>query len=80
MHSTNTTLKRTMVPYITNNVPHITTQHGYERNHSTDTAVPWFATGFNQKQPPARITTVSLDLYGYHSMVGRSGHKSQKYA
>ena len=32
------TLEETIHPYITNNIPHITTQQGYKINHFTNTA------------------------------------------
>ena len=44
-------LEKTLLPYITNNIPHISTQHGFTSNHSTSTALHninnTIATGFN---------------------------------
>ena len=60
------TLEKTILPYITDNIPHIPTQHGYKSNYSTNTALHninnTIATGFNQKIPPARTITVALDM------------------
>ena len=60
------TLEKTLLPYITDNIPHITTQHGYKSKHSTDNALHCInntiATGFNQKLPPERTITVALDM------------------
>ena len=54
-----------ILPCITNNIPHITTPHGYKINHSTDTTLHninnTIATSFNHKQSPACVITVSLD-------------------
>ena len=59
------TLEKTLLPYITNNIPHISTQHGFKSNHSTSTALHninnTIATGFNQNKPPERTITVALD-------------------
>ena len=33
------TLEKKLLPYITNNIPHISTQHGFKSNHSTSTAL-----------------------------------------
>ena len=47
------TLEKTPLPYITNNIQHISTQHGFKCNHSTSTSLhninKTIATGFNQK-------------------------------
>ena len=60
------TLEKTLLPYITNNIPHISTQHGFKSNHSTSTALHninnTIATGFNQNKPPERTLTVALDM------------------
>ena len=60
------TLEKTLLPYITNNIPHIPTQHGFKSNHSTSTAPHninnTIATGFNQNKPPERTITVALDM------------------
>ena len=60
------TLEKTLLPYITNNVPHISTQHGFKSNHSTSTARHninnTIATCFNQNKPPERTITVALDM------------------
>ena len=54
------TLEKTLLPYITNNIPHISTQHGFKSNHSTSTALHninnTIATGMNQNKPPKQTT------------------------
>ena len=53
-------------PYITNNIPHITTQHGCKRKHSTDTTLHNINNAIvivsNQNQPPAHTITVVLHM------------------
>ena len=60
------TLEKTLLPCITNNIPHISTQHGLKRNHSTSTELHninnTIATGFNQNKPSERTITVALDI------------------
>ena len=57
------TLENILLPYITNNIPHISTQHGFKSNHSTNTALRnTIATGFNQNKLPKRTITVALDM------------------
>ena len=60
------TLEKTLLPYITNNIPHISTQHSFKSNHSTSTALHninnTITTGFNQNKPPERTITVALDM------------------
>ena len=60
------TLEKTLLPYITHNIPHIYTQHDFKSNHSTSTALHninnTIATGFNQKKTPERTITVALDM------------------
>ena len=62
----NKTLEKTLFPYITNNIPHISTQHGFKSNHSTSTVLHninnTITTGFNQNKPPERTITVALDM------------------
>ena len=59
------TLEKTLLLYITNNIPHISTQHGFKSNHSTSTTQYniniTIATGFNQNKQPERTITVTLD-------------------
>ena len=50
----------------TNNIPHISTHHGFKNNHSTSTALHninnTIATGIYQNKPPERTITVALDM------------------
>ena len=59
------TLEKTLLPYITNNIQHIST-HGFKSNHSTSTTLHninnTIATGFNPNKPPERTITVALDM------------------
>jgi hypothetical protein len=59
-------LEKSILPYITSNIPNITHQHGFKANHSTTTALHninnAIAHGFNQPQPPHRTITVALDM------------------
>ena len=58
------TLEKVILPYITQNIPNITTQHGFKTKHSTNTAIHninnTVAAGFNQ--PPTRTIAVALDM------------------
>ena len=60
------TLGNVILPYITQNIPIITTQHGFKTKHSTNTALHninnTVATGFNQSIPPTRTIAVALDM------------------
>ena len=60
------TLEKSLLTYITANIPNTTTQHGYKTQHSTVTALHTpnntVAKGFNQMAPPSRTITVSLDM------------------
>ena len=60
------TLEKVILPYITQNIPNITTQHGFKTKHSTNTALNninnTVATGFNQPIPPTRTIAVALDM------------------
>ena len=60
------TLERSLLPYITANIPNTPMQHGYKTQHSTVTALHTLnntiAKGFNQMAPPARTITVALDM------------------
>ena len=55
-----------ILPYITQNIPNITTQHGFKTKHSTNTALHninnTVATGFNPPIPPTRTIAVALDM------------------
>ena len=52
------TLEKSLVPYITANIPNTPMQNGYKTQHSTVTALHTLnntvAKGFNQMAPPAR--------------------------
>ena len=60
------TLEKSLIPYITANIPNTPMQHGYKTKHSTVTALHTLnntvAKGFNQMAPPARTITVALDM------------------
>ena len=60
------TLEKSILPYITANIPNTPMQHGYKTQHSTVTALHTLnntvAKGFNQIGPPARTITVALDM------------------
>ena len=60
------TLEKSLLPYITANIPNTPMQHGYKTQHSTVTALHTLnntvAKGFNQMAPPARKITVALDM------------------
>ena len=60
------TLEKSLLPYITANIPNTPMQHGYKIQHSTVTALHTLnntvAKGFNQMAPPARTITVALDM------------------
>ena len=60
------TLEKTLLPYITSNIPNTPMQHGYKTQHSTvtvlHTLINTVAKWFNQMAPPARIITVALDM------------------
>ena len=60
------TLEKSLLPYITGNIPNTPMQHGYKTQHYTVTALHTLnntvAKGFNQMAPPARTITVALDM------------------
>ena len=60
------TLEKSLLHYITENIPNTPMQHGYKTQHSTVTALHRLnhtvAKGFNQRAPPARTITVALDM------------------
>ena len=60
------TLEKSLLPYITANIPNTPMQHGYKTQHSTVTALHTLnntvAKGFNQMAAPARTITVALDM------------------
>ena len=60
------TLEKSLLPYITTNIPHTPMQHRYKTQQSTVTALHTLnntvAKGFNQMAPPARTITVALDM------------------
>ena len=57
---------KSLLPYITANIPNTPTHHGYKTQHSTVTALHTVnntvAKGFDQMAPPARTITVALDM------------------
>ena len=60
------TLEKSIIPYITANIPNTPMKHGYKTQHSTVTALHTLnntvAKGFNQMAPPAQTITVALDM------------------
>ena len=60
------TLEKSLLPYITANIPNTPMQHGYKTQHSTVTVLHTLnitvAKGLNQMAPPARTITVALDM------------------
>ena len=60
------TLEKSLLPYITANIPNTPMKHGYKIQHYTVTALHTLnntvAKGFNQMAPPARTITVALDM------------------
>ena len=60
------TLEKSLLRYITANIPNTPMQHGYKTQHSTATALHTLdntvAKGFNLMAPPARTITVALDM------------------
>ena len=59
-------LEKSLLPYITTNIPNTPIQHGYQTQHSTVTVLQTLnntlAKGFNQMAHPARTITVALDM------------------
>ena len=60
------TLEKSLLPYITANIPNTPMQHGYKTQQPTVTALHTLnntvAKGFNQMAPLARTITVALDM------------------
>ena len=60
------TLEKSILPYITANIPNTPMQYGFKIQHSTMTALHTLsntvAMGFNQMAPSARTITVALDM------------------
>ena len=60
------TLEKSLLPYITANIPNTPMQQGYKTQHSTVRALHTLnntvAKVFNQMAPPARTITVALDM------------------
>ena len=60
------TLEKSLLPYITANIPNTPMQHGYKTQHSTVMALHTLdntvAKGFKHMAPPARTITVALDM------------------
>ena len=60
------TLEKSLLPYITANIPNTPMHHGFKTQHSTVTALHTLnntvAKGFNQMAPPERTITVALGL------------------
>ena len=59
------TLEKSLLPYITTNIPNAPMKHGYKAQHSVTALHALNNTitkGFNQMAPPARTITVALDM------------------
>ena len=60
------TLEKTLLPYITENIPIISHQYGFKHKHSTHTALHNICNqiikSFNNPRPPKRTVTVVLDM------------------
>ena len=60
------TLEKSLLPYITANIPNTPMKHGCKTQHYTVTALHTLdntiAKGFNRMAPPARTVTVALDI------------------
>ena len=60
------TLEKALLTYITDNITHIATQHGFKRNHSTRTTLrninSTIATDFNQNKLPEHTIAIALDM------------------
>ena len=73
------TLEKSLLSYITANIPNTPMQHGYKTQHSTVTALHTLkntvAKGFNQMAPPVRTITVALvmskafDTINIHTLI-----------
>ena len=78
------TLEKSLLPYITANIPNTPMQYGYKTQHSTVAALHTLnntvAKGFNQMTPPARTITVTLDMnkafytINIHTLFGKLLH------
>ena len=74
------TLEKSLLPYMTANMPDTPMQHGCMAQHSTVTALHTLnntvAKGFGQMAPPARTITVALDMskafdtVNIHTLIG----------
>ena len=59
------TLGKSLLPYITTNIPNTPTQHGYKTQHYSDGTThrkQHLAKGFNQMAPSALTITVAVDM------------------
>ena len=60
------TMGKSLLPYITVNIPNTPTHHGYKTHHTTLTTLHTVnntvVQGFNHMAPPARTITVALDM------------------
>ena len=60
------TLEKSILPYITANIPNTPMHHGYKTHHSTVTALHTvnntITKAFNHMAPPVRTITVALDM------------------
>ena len=73
------TLEKSLISYITANIPNTSMQHEYKTQHSTVTALHTLnntvAKGFNQMAPPVRKITVTLymskafDTINIHTLI-----------
>ena len=70
------TLEKSLLPYITTNIPNTPMQHGYKTQHYTvatlHTLNNTVAKGLNQMAPPARTITVALDIHIHNDIHNES--------
>jgi hypothetical protein len=60
------TLEKIILPHLTDNVPNISSQHGFKKKHSTITALQEInhiiTSGLNKKPPPDRTIAITIDM------------------
>ena len=75
-------LEKTLLPYITKNIPHVSTEHGFTSNHSTNTVLHHInntiAICFNQNKPAGCTLTVALGMNNAFDTVNKHIDKTTK--